>query len=221
MAREEITLPPEVLALAQDEPKPEVTTDMADELLKLLPPEDWEGSSEAKAEPPSTGYPWTSAAHARTWLNSLSDPKAGTGLLDFLRVHRGDVSLVAAILLVLVAVFWSRTDRSPSPANSTVTTSANSTVETLKNEEAEPDPVAQLSFWDRALIALGLAEAPPAQAQPLPIGNPEISVWVDLHTALYYCPGTELYGKTENGRFTTQHDAQHDHFGPASGRVCE
>ena len=48
------------------------------------------------------------------------------------------------------------------------------------------------------LISLGLAEPPPA---PEYKGNPETQVWIDLHTALYYCPGADLYGKTPKGKF--------------------
>jgi len=54
---------------------------------------------------------------------------------------------------------------------------------------------------DRALIALGIAEAP-APVVHLQ-GDPGIDVWVDPHTALYYCPGEELYGKTTDGRVST------------------
>jgi hypothetical protein len=224
MARQPIELPPEVLALVQDEPSQEPRPDVADELLKLLPPEDWEGSPavEAKEEPRSTGYPWTSAAHARTWLNSMADPKAGTGFLGLLRQHRGDISLVAAVLLVLVAVFWSRTERTAVP-NSSATTSSSSTLPAAapQTQETDAGPQIELSWWDRALIAVGLAEAPTAPPRPEPTGNPGINVWVDLRTALYYCPGTDLYGKTPKGRYTTQGEARNDRFEPASGRVCE
>jgi hypothetical protein len=67
------------------------------------------------------------------------------------------------------------------------------------------------------LISLGVAEAP---EPPESKGNPEIQVWVDLPTALYYCPGTDLYGKTPKGKFTTQRDAQLDQFEPASRKAC-
>jgi len=224
IAHQHIELPPEVLSLVNEETTPEPAPDIADELLKLLPPEDWEGHAAPKAETPATAsYPWTSAAHARAWLNSMSDPKAGPGLLDFLHLHRGDVSLVAAILLVLVAIFWSRTDHASVPTNPTITTSASSASApaSSRGEEVEAEPQPQLSFWDRTLIALGLAEAPVTPPRPQPTGNPEISVWVDLHTALYYCPGADLYGKTPNGHFATQREAQGDRFEPASGKVCE
>ena len=51
--------------------------------------------------------------------------------------------------------------------------------------------------------------------------NTSIRVWVDLHTALYYCPDSDLYGKTSKGRFTTQRDAQLDQFEPAYRKACD
>ena len=68
------------------------------------------------------------------------------------------------------------------------------------------------------LVAVGLAEAPPA---PVYSGNPSTQVWVDLHTALYYCPGADLYGKTPKGKFTSQRDAQLDQFEPAYRKACD
>ena len=68
------------------------------------------------------------------------------------------------------------------------------------------------------LISLGLAEAPPT---PENHGNPDTQVWVDLHTALYYCPGADLYGKTPKGRFTSQRSAQLDQFEPAYRKACD
>jgi GAF domain-containing protein len=225
MAKPEFELPPEILALVDNDVKQEPAPDIADELLKLLPPEDWEGHTPKAAPAPAPmGYPWTSAANARAWLNSMSDPKAGANLMELVRVHRGDISLVAAILLVLVAFFWSRADRPVPQVNSNISSSATSGTNAAgapQTDDSVPDPQAQLSFWDRALIAVGLAEAPATPLPPQPTGNPEISVWVDLHTALYYCPGAELYGKSEKGRYATQREAQSERFEPASGKVCE
>jgi hypothetical protein len=79
-------------------------------------------------------------------------------------------------------------------------------------------PDADLSALDRMLIRLGLAEAPPT---PEYKGNPDVQVWVDLHTALYYCPGSDLYGKTPKGQFTSQRNAQLDQFEPASRKSCD
>ena len=77
---------------------------------------------------------------------------------------------------------------------------------------------AALSPWERALVTLGIAEV------PAPVihfqGDPGIEVWVDPHSALYYCPGEEQMGKTLGGRLSSQHDAQMDRFEPA-GRSAE
>ncbi|HZR55693.1 MAG TPA: response regulator transcription factor [Terriglobales bacterium] len=76
-----------------------------------------------------------------------------------------------------------------------------------------PDQV--LSATDRLFVILRLRTA---QA-PISNGNPNAKVWVDLHTALYYCPGEKSYGRTSGGRFTRQRDALQDHLDPAS-HVC-
>jgi hypothetical protein len=68
------------------------------------------------------------------------------------------------------------------------------------------------------LVELGLAEVP---EPPESKGNPDTQVWVDLQTALYYCPGADLYGKTPKGKFAAQRDAQLDQFQPASRKPCE
>ena len=85
-----------------------------------------------------------------------------------------------------------------------------------RNKTQAPD--ADLSAFDKLLIGLGLAEAPET---PEYKGNPDAQVWVDLHTALYYCPGSDLYGKTPQGKLTTQRDAQLDQFESASRKACE
>ena len=85
-----------------------------------------------------------------------------------------------------------------------------------KRKQAPPPP--KLSMWDEFLVNIGLAEPPQA---PSYSGNPNIPVWVDVHTALYYCPGSDLYGKTPQGKIASQHDAQLDQFEPASRKVCD
>ena len=73
--------------------------------------------------------------------------------------------------------------------------------------------------FEAVLVKLGLAEVPQRAPAP-PRGNPSLRVWVDVHTALYYCPGSELYGNTPDGQFETQLDAQTDQFKSATGAVC-
>ena len=99
---------------------------------------------------------------------------------------------------------------------------AVSTVAMIWVLSATPAPGAQrkprLRPWEKALIAMGLAEPP----EPPPTwGNPNIQVWVDPKTALYYCVGEELYGKTPGGHATIQGDARLDGFEPASRAACE
>ncbi len=77
-----------------------------------------------------------------------------------------------------------------------------------------------LTWFESVLVELGLAQVP-SRAPTAPTGNPDVRVWVDVHTALYYCPGSNLYGKTPGGQFATQHDAEQDQFEPATGAVCE
>jgi hypothetical protein len=109
-----------------------------------------------------------------------------------LRVHRANLYLGAAVSVAALALLW--------PAVSTPRTST-------------------LGLMDRALVALGLAEVPAPVAHVK--GDPKINVWVDPHTALYYCQGEEQYGKTADGRVSSQRDAQMDRFEPAAGSVCE
>ena len=58
-----------------------------------------------------------------------------------------------------------------------------------------------MSLFEKLMVNLGLAEPPPA---PVNLGNPNTQVWVDVHTALYYCSDSELYGKTADGKFTSR-----------------
>jgi hypothetical protein len=51
-------------------------------------------------------------------------------------------------------------------------------------------------------------------------GAPDARVWIDVHTQLYYCSGEDLYGKTPDGEFTTQYNAQSDGFLPAFNTTC-
>jgi ribosomal protein L40E len=108
------------------------------------------------------------------------------------RFHRADLYLGVAIFVAVLALLW--------PA------------------AGAPRPAA-LGPWERALVTLGIAEV------PAPIvhfqGDPSLAVWVDPHTALYYCPGEEQYGKTADGRFSPQREAQMDRFEPASRSACE
>jgi hypothetical protein len=109
-----------------------------------------------------------------------------------LRFQRADVFLGLAVFVAAAALLW--------PA-------------------AIPRRAAALDPWERALVMLGIAEPP----EPLIHlqGDPGVNVWIDPHSALYYCPGEDQYGKTTDGRVSSQRDAQMDRFEPASRTPCE
>ncbi len=109
-----------------------------------------------------------------------------------LRFQRADLYLGTAIFVAALALLW--------PAAGALQPAA-------------------LSPWERALVTLGIAEAP-APAIHFQ-GDPGVEVWVDPHSALYYCPGEEQYGKTSGGRLSSQREAQMDRFEPAGRSACE
>jgi ribosomal protein L40E len=119
-------------------------------------------------------------------------PRKWADLEVTLRFHRADLYLGLAVFVALIALLW--------PA-------------------ASAPKQASVGPWQRALISMGIAEA------PAPVihlqGDPGVQVWIDPHTALYYCPGSDAYGKTADGRFSSQRDAQVDRFEPAARSVCE
>jgi putative methionine-R-sulfoxide reductase with GAF domain len=163
----------------------------------------------AKAPPPDAT--WTSAAKARDFLDNLAGKRTSPSLARFWRSHRGDVYLVVAIIAVGVVIRWGVMSDHFVGGDAVSSAPANAA-------RRKPSPDDGLSSIDKLLISLGMAEAPEA---PEYKGNPAAQVWIDPHTALYYCPGSDLYGKTPNGRFASQHQAQMDQFEPASRKICD
>jgi len=161
----------------------------------------------ATREPPRA---WTSAASAREFLEQLAADKPTGALARFWHSRRGDFYLAIAVILVACVIRWGIWSNHPVGATASPATAAAA--------HRKPAPNSDLSLFDRMLVNLGLAE--PAEP-PEYKGNPQTQVWVDLHTALYYCPGTDLYGKTPKGKFTTQRDAQLDQFEPAYQKACD
>jgi putative methionine-R-sulfoxide reductase with GAF domain/ribosomal protein L40E len=156
---------------------------------------------------------WSSAARARDFLESLSATRSPNALNRFWRSRRGDFYLAIAVILVLVVIRWGIWSNHPVGA-----TGRGTAVSGSANRGKQPAPDADLSTFDKILVGLGLAEAPETSSYK---GNPYTQVWVDLHTALYYCPGSDLYGKTPQGKLTSQRDAQLDQFEPANRKACE
>lgn len=116
--------------------------------------------------------------------------------------------MVAAVILLLVISGWGFR-----PSGTTAAGNAAPVAQVQSEKPAPPE----LTLFEKLMVSLGLAEAPPA---PVYMGNPDTQVWVDVHTALYYCPGSDLYSKTADGRFSSQKDAQQDQFEPANRKAC-
>lgn len=175
--------------------------------------DDVDAASTALVKPQQEDVVWTSAAKARNFLESLSGGRAPSALVKFWRSRRGDFYLAVALILVLAVIrwgIWSKHSVGAVARGPAVSANAN---------HKRPAPDADLSMFDKLLIGLGLAEAPETPEQKS--GNPDVQVWVDLQTALYYCPGSDLYGKTPKGKLTSQRDAQLDQFEPAFRKACD
>ncbi len=151
---------------------------------------------------------WSSAAAARTFLEQLAGGKRSGALRRFLSARRGDFYLALALILVAVVIRWGIW------SSHSVSATGSPSAVTAHGKLARN---ADLSLFDRMLVKLGLAEAPEPQEDK---GNPNTQVWVDLQTALYYCPGADLYGKTPKGKFSSQRAAQLDQFEPAYRKAC-
>jgi GAF domain-containing protein len=168
------------------------------------------GTALVKAQPGDAT--WTSAAKAKDFLEALAITRTPSALRRFWNSRRGDFYLAIAVILVAVVIRWGIWSDHSVGASGTGTTIGSA----AHRKNADQD--ADLSLFDKFLISVGLAEAP---EPPEYKGNPDTQVWEDLHTALYYCPGSDLYGKTPKGKFTTQRDAQLDQFEPAYRKACD
>ena len=157
-------------------------------------------------------YPWSSAKKAQHWLETVKahhGPRAEWVARQWQRRRANVYIVLAALILLIVISGWGMR-----PATTAV--AGNHSPTGNGQQQAPPQP--NLTLFEKFLVSVGLAEAPPA---PSYLGNPDTQVWVDVHTALYHCPGSDLYGKTADGRFTSQRDAQQDQFEPANRRVCQ
>jgi hypothetical protein len=195
-------LSPELMKVIEhfpDEPgEPEVVPESDSALvIGSETAEDAAPAPQAVLQAAKSPSPWASASRARSWLESLH-PKSSGGI--WLAKHRADLYVGAAVVLLLIVLSgWGMR-----PAENRV--------------QSKNPPPPTLTLFERLLVSLGLAETPPV---PVYLGNPNAQVWVDLHTALYYCSGSDLYGKTPGGKFTTQRDAQLDQFEPAARKNCD
>ena len=157
---------------------------------------------------------WNSAAKAREALEALAASRTPGAMELFWNSRRGDFYLAVAVILIGVVIRWGIW--SNNSVGATAGGSPSAIPGASHRRKAAPD--ADLSMFEKLLLSLGLAEAP---EQPEYKGNPDTRVWVDLRTALYYCPGSDLYGKTDKGKLTSQRSAQLDQFEPAYRKACD
>jgi GAF domain-containing protein len=156
-------------------------------------------------------YPWGSAKKAQQWLETVKThqgPRAEWLARQWQRRRANIYLVIAAIILLLVIFGWGIRPTG---------TAAAGNAAPAQNSQPQAPPQPQLTLFEKLMVNLGLAEPPPV---PVDLGNPEAQVWVDVHTALYYCSGSDLFGKTADGKFTTQRDAQQDQFEPANRKAC-
>lgn len=188
-------------AIAHPQPAPEVTTGPEPEqtLAKL--------SQQIGSDSAET---WNSAASAQEFMEQSGEGNGRGWLSALWNQRRGDFYLGIAIILVICVLRWGLWSNRPIKASKPHAPAATPVTHKAKT----PD----LSTLDRMLIKLGLAEPPPT---PEDKGNPTTAVWIDLQTGLYYCPGTDLYGKTPRGKYSSQRDAELDQFAPAYRKVCD
>ena len=97
--------------------------------------------------------------------------------------------------------------------------------------ERQADPVVELQL-EKAGVRLAYllnTDLTPSLAwqeserspQPAPSkGNPDAKVWVNTRSGAYHCPGTKWYGKTKEGEYMTQKQAQEKGYHPAYKDPC-
>ena len=183
------------------------------------------GDSLAQAMPQPEPEEVSTKPEGRVWFRSIAVSPPAVQLRSFwqkcapyIRTHRGDIALAGAFALFLITILWAVfSDHPTTSADSGKAAPAATAAPTKPKRKQAPAPP-PLTAFEEFLVSVGLAEPPPS---PSYSGNPNIPVWVDIHTALYYCPGSDLYGKTPQGKIASQHDAQLDQFEPASRKVCD
>jgi GAF domain-containing protein len=143
------------------------------------------------------------------WLRAGRETPAAeppAAIRGFWQLHGADVCLAASAVVLAASLIWALWPHSKK------TMAANAPAAAAP---AEP----KLSAFEELLVSMGLAEAPPPPAAYA--GTPGTRVWVDINSALYYCPGADPYGKTPKGKYLTQREAQDEQFQPARGQPCD
>ena len=119
-------------------------------------------------------------------------------------------ALLALIVVALVAFAAAQNNQSTGnaqPPNATSTESAKAAPQKAAPETSDRGLVD--GAQDQIKKLQNYMNPPPT---PKDMGKPDVKVWADLHTALYYCPGSKQYGHTAKGKYMTQKEAQDSNF---------
>ncbi len=65
---------------------------------------------------------------------------------------------------------------------------------------------------------VGLPQALPGQAA---LPNSGVKVWVNTRSGVYHCSDSEWYGRTKQGEYMSQAEAQKNGHRPVGGKVCQ
>ena len=60
-----------------------------------------------------------------------------------------------------------------------------------------------------------------SNSAPADPGDPAVKVWVNKSSHIYHCPASRSYGKTKNGEYMTQKEAQDAGNRPAGNKACK
>src|SRR5262249_44717028 len=107
--------------------------------------------------------------NARQWVSKrLDQTRSGRLLHELWLKRRGDISLAISACVVAVLLLWtfwpSRTSKSSAatPTTATVATTTTPSQPNVTEKKRRPKPPSpELTTWEKVLVGLGLAEAPP------------------------------------------------------------
>ena len=74
---------------------------------------------------------------------------------------------------------------------------------------------------DANLMLNAAGQKPHSKAQTaVSRGNPDVKVWVNTKSGAYHCPGIRWFGKTHEGQYMPQKEAQDKGYHPAANNPC-
>lgn len=131
----------------------------------------------------------------------------------------GPVGWTSLALLALLAWMWVGTLGTSDGA--AVTASTGNRIEGRGSAESSRGEFkSEIVAFVREKLGAKPNDEAAQQAEQRSEQEESLRVWVDLSTGLYYCPGSDMYGKTRKGHFITERDALLQHFESALRHPC-